>query len=565
MVSADDRNFPRVLKLRAGQIELEFEPEHMLVRHLRLGHHEFVRGIYAAVRDVEWGTYPVHISELETEIDGDQFVVRWLSATPVLEWLGELRGTPLGEVAYEVRGVALDSFETMRAGICVLHPSKECQGLVCRIEHPDGRAEEEWFPIEVAPHQPFHNIRAMEYSGPGHSKVRIDFQGDVFETEDQRNWSDASFKTYCRPLDSPAPYVLKAGDLVEQTVRVTIEADRQIQPTSYPDYATIELKASKPNDLTLPQIGTMLGVTTQLSAWQVDRLKEMNLAHIGVSADLARKSWPPALASAARLKIPVEVHLRSFDRPGDLRSLLCALKDLEIARILLVSDEMGVSRESLVEEIHATLQTATPVVAASGQNFTELNRSRPRVHGLAGIGFAMNPQMHAFDDLSLMETTEIHGELVQNARRLSKGLPVSVGPVTLEPSHWVDRHADQRLNSPFAAAWVFASLASFSIAGAHSLTYFETHGPRGILSDHQDECKPVEKLLDRILRFRDLTIIESDSDLPLAVRSLLFDCPNGPVAIIANLRETRVEVALFDGKSVLEPLEIRWIEPGRTC
>ena len=36
-------------------------------------------------------------------------------------------------------------------------------------------------------------------------------EGDTFEMEDQRNWSDASYKTYVRPLALPWPYVLPAG------------------------------------------------------------------------------------------------------------------------------------------------------------------------------------------------------------------------------------------------------------------------------------------------------------------------------------------------------------------
>lgn len=37
--------------------------------------------------------------------------------------------------------------------------------------------------------------------------VGIDFSGETFEMEDQRNWTDASFKTYCRPLARPAPTI----------------------------------------------------------------------------------------------------------------------------------------------------------------------------------------------------------------------------------------------------------------------------------------------------------------------------------------------------------------------
>ncbi len=42
-------------------------------------------------------------------------------------------------------------------------------------------------------------------------------EGEVFEMEDQRNWTDASFKTYCRPLALPIPYRLEPSTPVRQT------------------------------------------------------------------------------------------------------------------------------------------------------------------------------------------------------------------------------------------------------------------------------------------------------------------------------------------------------------
>jgi hypothetical protein len=47
-------------------------------------------------------------------------------------------------------------------------------------------------------------------------------EGDTFETEDHRNWTDASFKTYVRPLALPWPYTLKAGEPVRQSVKLTL-------------------------------------------------------------------------------------------------------------------------------------------------------------------------------------------------------------------------------------------------------------------------------------------------------------------------------------------------------
>ena len=47
-------------------------------------------------------------------------------------------------------------------------------------------------------------------------------EGDAFEMEDQRNWSDASYKTYVRPLRRPWPYSLPKGQKFTQAVRLQV-------------------------------------------------------------------------------------------------------------------------------------------------------------------------------------------------------------------------------------------------------------------------------------------------------------------------------------------------------
>ncbi len=47
-------------------------------------------------------------------------------------------------------------------------------------------------------------------------------EGDAFETEDQRNWSDASYKTYVRPLSKPRPYMMAKGTTDSQRITITL-------------------------------------------------------------------------------------------------------------------------------------------------------------------------------------------------------------------------------------------------------------------------------------------------------------------------------------------------------
>ena len=77
------------------------------------------------------------------------------------------------------------------------------------------------FPRLVSPAQPVRDIAGLAHTVHG-VDVDIAFRGEVFEMEDQRNWTDASYKTYCRPLALPRPYTVAAGERVEQDVTVRL-------------------------------------------------------------------------------------------------------------------------------------------------------------------------------------------------------------------------------------------------------------------------------------------------------------------------------------------------------
>ena len=57
----------------------------------------------------------------------------------------------------------------------------------------------------------------------------LTFEGDVFETEDQRNWTDASYKTYSRPLEQPFPYFVNKGDSIEQKVSLKLTTAKNLK------------------------------------------------------------------------------------------------------------------------------------------------------------------------------------------------------------------------------------------------------------------------------------------------------------------------------------------------
>ena len=83
--------------------------------------------------------------------------------------------------------------------------------------------------------------------------------GDAFEMEDQRNWSDASYKTYIRPLAKPWPYTLAAGNRHEQAVRLAISGP--VAAGAAANAASVEVGIGGETGARLPAIG--LGVSAE--------------------------------------------------------------------------------------------------------------------------------------------------------------------------------------------------------------------------------------------------------------------------------------------------------------
>ncbi len=70
--------------------------------------------------------------------------------------------------------------------------------------------------------------RALSYS-VGATRLTIEFEGGLFEMEDQRNWTDNTFKSYTPPLSDPRPLHLRKDQVLTNVVRITAEAPRRLR------------------------------------------------------------------------------------------------------------------------------------------------------------------------------------------------------------------------------------------------------------------------------------------------------------------------------------------------
>ena len=205
---------PEQIPLRAGMLTMVYEDGDL--RSIKYGKHELVRRIYCAVRDRNWGTVLPVFSDVQMDIRDDSFHISYSVENKENEitftWKGEITGDAQGTITFRMDGQASSTFHRNRIGFCILHPAGVA-GAPCTVTQVDGSIHTAAFPLDLNPDQPplpFTDMASVRYP-VGPVQVEIRFEGDAFEMEDQRNWTDASFKTFCTPLRHPYPVEILAG------------------------------------------------------------------------------------------------------------------------------------------------------------------------------------------------------------------------------------------------------------------------------------------------------------------------------------------------------------------
>ncbi|MEN6478875.1 MAG: hypothetical protein ABFD20_04460 [Anaerolineales bacterium] len=477
----DTADLPRPVPLRAGPLELLYLAGDL--RYIRLGDREVVRRIYWAARDADWGTAPNVIERETIEAGSDTFTILTVGHSRLgelaLAWQAELLGAADGTLTVRVRARAEGSFLANRIGLCLLHPAPECAGAACRVTHSDGSVEEGRFPVRIAPHQPFLDIRAFAHEVLPGVWATATFTGDIFEMEDQRNWTDASWKTYSRPLALPIPYRVRQGERVEQSITLRLEglAEPPKRVGRHPRASEAEPLAAHaavaaPSTAALPPLGLSLGAP--LAGQEIDALRRLELGHLRVAT--ATDDLGQAAAEARALGLPLELALAAAASLDEAAAWL-RRENLPLARVLLGTTPEADTLHSLA--LARAEWSATPIGSGVDGYFTNLNRERPPATGADLVFYSLNPQVHAFDNDSLVETLPTQAETVRSAQALYPGLGVVVSPITLRPRKRPE--PDPRQPSLFAAGWTLGSIASLTLAGVASLTYYRTAGPHGIL------------------------------------------------------------------------------------
>jgi hypothetical protein len=540
---------------------------------------ELVRAIAWPMRDENWVTYAPMILDETIEADDDRFEghLRFAVGDGRLECALTIQASSAGDVRLDLSMTPKKGpFATNRAGFTVLHPIKGIAGAQLEVTHSGGTVEHTEFPQLISPGQPVFNIHGLKYELDGKA-VDIAFAGDIFEMEDQRNWSDASYKTYCVPLVFPFTYEIKGAK--SQSIQMALsgkatgDAGVQAEPS---------LTWQRTEDVA-PGIGLAI---------EHDWLGEGAAIALSGIGHLCARVWPDtqdsdlrALASAAEgLDLNVEVVIADADDPAT---------GLAAARQKIKGAGLGPSRVVALREgylgsyqpsgrwpdgpvppqvVEAARSVFSSARIGGGMltNFTEFNRCQPKPALCDFVTHGSTAIVHAGDDLSVCETLEALPQIFESALAIAEGKPYRLGLVSIgmrsnpygaavaENPTQVRRtmaREDPRQRGLFGAAWAVGVLAATQGHAVEALCLGAPTGPFGIAYCRQpypqiyfDETPgaaiyPIFHVVKTAARMAGEARLHV-SGMPDRVYAYGVDTGSGPTVMVANVSPETKTVSL---------------------
>lgn len=597
------------IRLQAGPLSAELEDG--ALRYVRMNGVELIRGIAFLARDRNWGTCLAEIEGLEVEQGPDGFTATYEATCrdgdAAIRYRATIEGRPDGALDFSAEGEALSAFTTNRTGFVVLHPLAGVVGQPVTVEHVDGRKEESRFPERIDPDCPFRDIRALTHEAAPGLRVTCRMEGDAFEMEDHRNWMDASYKTYVRPLALPWPYKLEKGEALSQRVTLRVSGAPPAQAAAG---GAVRVSVGGPLDHPMPRLGLAAPAEHAAAALErADALRALAPSFLVCRFDARQGHGPEdmarfaALGEASGAEIVLEAVLPCLDEGSEPTADAEALKrDLAVvaaaakeggARFARVAVSPATDLKCTLpgstfppappwETLFAETRAAFPDAKIGGgmfSYFTELNRKRPPADALDFICHSGCPIVHSGDDISVTENLEALPSIFGSARALAGGKPYWVFPTSIamrdnpygaapaeNPGNirQAMNRVDPRERGLLGAAWYAGYFAHAIRAGVDAVTLAAVAGPSGVLHVPGPEAAPwMDEVGARLrpgwhvlaacaaLGGRPLAV---ESGAPHAVQALAAEEEDGPHLILSNLTNAPVDVSLSGAAARMEAI-----------
>jgi len=482
-------HWPDTTRVEHG--DFTFELARAAVRNVRYKNVQIIDLLYTAIRPWDWSTLDPDQHSEDVKVTDDICVITIkdlfagaLDARTEITISKDNKFT----VAYELRGLA--EYPVNRWGICFCLNSADWMGSTVKSQ-----GNQYQLPAAISPQRVVDGVtqglfpasNEMLFTAPDQRSIKVVSTGKVLEAEDQRNWTDNTYKIYSGSLSEPRPFVTSAGSLWQQSVIF------EIGPPSKPvaDGSKIIVKEID----SLPSIGLQFNTDSLLPLDALNTaLFLLDIDHIRINEESLTAQKINTVSTNGLI---VEAALLSSHSGDKLHHEIEHLnKQIPAGSRILIQRE---GREIVEIGDLPMNQSLSSFIPGTDAYLVDLHRNKYEFG--ESISYSMVPTVHSSDTDTIFKTLYTQRESIQFAQEFL-AQQVLISPITFstrgnpETGHARDQRINfanpemaLRIRTIEGAAWTLGSIFALASAGAYSGTWHELFGEFGIIYPDGDAIK----------------------------------------------------------------------------
>lgn len=482
-------HWPDTTRVEHG--DFTFDLARAAVRNVRYKNVQIVDLLYTAIRPWDWSTLDPDQHREDVKVTGDICVITIKdSFAGSLDAQTEITISKDNKftVAYELRGLA--EYSVNRWGICFCLNTADWMGSTVKSQ-----GNEYQLPATISPQRVVDGVtqglfpaaNEMLFAATDQRSIKVVSTGKVLEAEDQRNWTDNTYKIYSGSLSEPRPFVTSAGSLWRQSVTFEISPPNK----QVPDGSKIVVKEIE----SLPSIGLQFNTDSLLPLDALNTaLFLLDIDHIRINEEFLTAQKINTVSTNGLI---VEAALLSSHSGDKLH------RDIEhLNRQIPAGSRILIQREGReIVEIGDLPKNKSLSSFVPGTDAYLVDLHRNKYEFGESISYSMVPTVHSSDIETIFKTLYTQRESIQFAQEfLAK--QVLVSPITFstrgnpETGHARDQRINfanpemaLRIRTIEGAAWTLGSIFALASAGAYSGTWHELFGEFGIIYPDGDAIK----------------------------------------------------------------------------
>jgi len=439
--------------------------------------------LYTAIRPWDWSTLdPDEHSEV-VQIVGENCVVTITDLfASSMQGKTVLTLQPNGKFTVDYQLTGLGKFEINRWGVCFCLHTGDWMGSKVNASGNSYTLLKEISPqrvIEGVTQGLFPASNDMQFIAPDGRSLKVISTGKILEAEDQRNWTDNTYKIYSGSLAEPRPFTIEKDVTWEQQ----IEFEVAVPTGSIIDGAKIVARDIP----SLPRIGLQFNTESLLPIDDLEKaLFILDIDHIRINEEslTAQK-----IATVNKSGLTLETALLSSHQGADLAREVEHLSARVPAGSRLLIHREG--REIVQAEDLPKNNSLNSYISGSDAYLVDLHRNKYNFGD--SVSYSMVPTVHSADLETTFKTLYTQCESIEFAKKFVAP-QVSISPITFstrgnpETGHLRDNRINfaqpemaLQIKNLSSAAWTLGSIFALASAGAYSGTWHELFGDYGVI------------------------------------------------------------------------------------